>query len=499
MDRLLTRLREIGDLRAAASLLSWDEHVNMPPGGAEARGQQLATLSRLAHERSVDQGLRSDLEAAEGEGAVDEQERDLLAVARRDLERAQRVPPSFADEAARHASAAFQAWQQAMAQDDFSLVTDHLQRGVALSLRYAGYFPEFEHPADALIDQEDDGASVATLRPLFDSLRAELVPMVEAVAASPRPPSLPPGPYPAAQQLATALEFATAFGYDLQRGRQDLSPHPFAMRIAHGDVRITTRLRETELTEGLLSTLHETGHALYEQGVDPTLDGTPMASGVSAGVHESQSRLWENQVGRSRAFWSYALPRLQQAFPTLQGVSVDQAYRAVNRVGRSLIRTESDELTYNLHVIIRFDLESELLQGSLAVRDLPEAWDARYQADLGLRPSKLSEGVLQDVHWYAGLVGGTFQGYTLGNVLSAQFFAAAEAELGDQTAAIEQGEFGPLHDWLRHNVYRHGRLKRVPELIRLATGRDLEIEPYTRYLRAKFSRLYPEAGLRSSV
>jgi carboxypeptidase Taq len=283
-------------------------------------------------------------------------------------------------------------------------------------------------------------------------------------------------------------------GYDVARGRQDLAPHPFATRIAAGDVRITTRVDERDLTEALYSTLHEAGHALYEQGVDAAWERTPVARGASAGVHESQSRLWENQVGRSRAFWTYALPQLRVRFPVLVNVAVDDAYRAVNRVVPGPIRTDADELTYTLHVLVRFDLELELLEGRLDVRELPDAWAARYAADLGVVPERHRDGVLQDVHWFAGMVGGAFQGYALGNVLSAQFYAAANGALGDVEGAVAEGSFEALHGWLRHHVYRHGRAKPVADLVRDATGAPIDPEPYLTYLRTKFGALYPDVA-----
>ncbi len=499
---LRRRLAEITDLHATLALLDWDQNVYMPAGGAAARGRQLATLARVAHERVLDPALGAALTRAER--AVDDLDPDgsevaLVRVARRDRERAVRVPAAFHADLAAHGAAAFQAWSRARQEQDFALVAPHLERGLELSHRYAACFPESTHPADALIDLEDEGMTVAKLRPLFAELRAGLLPLVDAAVAATPPSRLPDGPYGAADQLEAGLELAVAIGYDLQRGRQDVALHPFASRFAHGDVRITTRVRTDDLTEALFSTLHEAGHALYEQGVARAFDGTILARGVSAGVHESQSRLWENQVGRSRAFWTYALPSLQRRFPVLAGVGVDQAYRAVNRVARSLIRTDADELTYTLHVLIRFDLELDLLEGRLAIADLPAAWNERYAQDLGVRPDHDGAGVLQDVHWFAGPVGGAFQGYALGNVLSAQFHAAAERDLGGLDAAIEAGAFDGLHGWLREHVYRHGRARSAERLVRDATGGPIDPGPYLRYLRTKFGGLYPEVAAASGT
>jgi len=281
------------------------------------------------------------------------------------------------------------------------------------------------------------------------------------------------------------------FGYDFTRGRQDKTHHPFMTKFSLGDVRITTRVREHDLTEAVFSTLHEAGHALYEQGINPSYEGTPLASGTSAGVHESQSRLWENLVGRSREFWQFFYPRLQQCFPgQLGAVELETFYRAINRVERSLIRTDADELTYNLHVMIRFELELALLEGKLAVKDLPEAWNEAYRANLGLVPTTLSEGVLQDVHWYGGTIGGAFQGYTLGNLMSAQFYEAAQFAYPEIPAEMSQGRFDRLHGWLRQHIYQHGRKYNAAEVVEQATGQPLTIQPYLRYIRRKYGELY---------
>lgn len=292
------------------------------------------------------------------------------------------------------------------------------------------------------------------------------------------------------QQLAVGLELAKRFGYDLQRGRLDLAPHPFATSFSVNDVRITTRVKDDYLLYSLGSILHETGHALYELGVDPALEGTPLRNGASSGVHESQSRLWENLVGNSRAYWQWLTPVLQARFPQLGTATADQLYREANLVARSLIRTESDELTYNLHVIVRFELELELLEGSLSVAELPDAWRGRYFDYLGIEPTDDRDGVMQDIHWYAGMVGGAFQGYTIGNVLSVQFFEAAERELGPQEPNFLKGDFEPLHGWLKSNIYRYGKRYLPLELIERATGGPLSVAPYIGYLSKKYSELY---------
>jgi len=332
----------------------------------------------------------------------------------------------------------------------------------------------------------------STLRTLFAELRQQLVPIVQEITA--QPPADDSGlhkTFPEAAQWAFGVEVARRIGYDFDRGREDKTLHPFTTKFSIGDVRITTRVEENDLGEALFGTIHEAGHALYEQGIHTDFEGTPLAEGTSAGVHESQSRLWENIVGRSRGFWKFFYPKLQAVFPDQLGsVSLDTFYRAVNKVARSLIRTEADEVTYDLHIMLRFDFELALLEGRLAVRDLPEAWRERYQVDVGILPPDDCDGVLQDVHWYAGIIGGMFQGYTLGNILSAQFFEAALLAHPEIPAEMEEGEFGTLHGWLKENIYQHGSKFTATELVERITGGPMRIEPYIRYLRTKYGGLY---------
>jgi carboxypeptidase Taq len=367
-----------------------------------------------------------------------------------------------------------------------------LEKGIELSRRIADCFPGYEHIADPLIDWSDYGMKATTVKALFAELRAQLVPLVEAVTGQESADSsCLTQHFPQEQQRAFGESIIRDFGYDFNRGRQDLTHHPFATKFSIGDVRITTRFDEHNLGDGLFSTLHESGHAMYEQGVNPAYEGTPLDTGTSAGVHESQSRTWENIVGRSRAFWSHYYPQLQATFPEqLNAVPLDTFYRAINKVKRSLIRVDADQMTYDLHVMIRFDLELALLEGSLTVSDLPEAWHARYEADLGVRAPSDTNGVLQDVHWYAGLVGGAFQGYTLGNIMSAAFYERALAAHPDIPSEIGQGKFATLHDWLKSNIYQHGSRFTAPELTERVLGGPLTIDPYITYLKTKYGELY---------
>jgi carboxypeptidase Taq len=495
---LKARLLEIDDLNSAAAMLRWDQTTYMPAGGAPARGRQLATLSRLAHERFVEAGTGRLLDEAARETQAmpfDSDEASLVRVARRNWDQSVRIPAALVAEFQEHAAESYQAWIAARPANDFERVRPLLEKTLALSRRMAECFPGYEHIADPLIDFSDYGMKAATVKKLFAELRARLVPIVRAITSRPlADDSCIRQHAPEADQLAFGLAVIRRFGFDFERGRQDKTHHPFMTKFSLGDVRITTRVREDEITDALFSTLHECGHALYELGIDRAYEGTPLATGTSSGVHESQSRLWENLVGRSRGFWEHFYPVLQKAFPRqLEKVGLDAFYRAVNRVERSLIRTDADEVTYNLHVMLRFDLELDLLEGKVAVKDLARVWRERFEADLGLPVPEDRNGVLQDVHWYGGAIGGAFQGYTLGNILSAQFFDRAVQALPGIPADIRRGEFGALHGWLRENLYRHGAKFTASELIERVTGGPLRIEPYLDYLWGKYQPLY---GLR---
>jgi carboxypeptidase Taq len=495
LAELKTRLGEIDDLRSAASVLNWDQSTYMPPGGAAARGRQLATLSRLAHEKFTDTtigNLLDDLRPYEKSLPADSDDASLIRITRRDYERSIRVPASHVAEARRHGSASFQAWTQARPADDFAAMQPYLERTLELSREFASFFPGYEHIADPFIELTDEGLRASSVRELFARLRASLVPLVDAITSQPpADDSCLSQPFPESQQLAFGERVIRAFGYDYNRGRQDKTHHPFETRFSIGDVRITTRVDPNRLNDALFATMHESGHGMYEQGVNPEYERTPLARGASPGVHESQSRLWENLVGRSRGFWIAFYPQIQQAFPAQLGnVSLDAFYRAINKVERSLIRVEADEVTYNLHVMLRFDLELDLLDGTLAVRDLADAWRERYQRDVGVAPPDSRDGVLQDVHWYAGRIGGGFQGYTIGNILGAQFYAAAMRDQPEIPSEVQRGEFERLHRWLRERIYYHGRKYTAPELVERVTGGPISIDPYIAYLRNKFGELY---------
>jgi carboxypeptidase Taq len=492
---LKARLMEINDLEAAGALLYWDQASHMPTGGAAARGRQLGTLRRLAHEKLVDPSLGrliEDLRQYEEGLPHDSDEASLIRVARRDHEKAIRVPPEFVARLQVHTTECYQAWTLARPSDDFPHVRPYLERTLKMSRELAEFFPGYEHIADPLIDFADFGVKASEVKRLFSGLRPGLVALVEAISAKPlSDDSCLRRTYPEGAQLEFGMDVIRQLGFDFKRGRQDRTPHPFMTKFSLGDVRITTRVDEQYLGEALFSTIHEAGHAMYEQGIPLELEGTPLADGASSGLHESQSRLWENLVGRSRPFWTFFYPRLQATFPSQLGsVSLDNFYSAINRVKRSLIRTDADEVTYNLHVMIRFDLELALLEGNLSVGDLPEAWRERYRKDLGLVPPDDRDGVLQDMHWFSGTIGGAFQCYTLGNLMSAQLFESALKAHPEIIGEMEKGEFSALRSWLRENVHRHGRKLTASEVMERATGKPLEIGPYMRYLQVKYGELY---------
>ena len=495
LQELKTRLIEVSDLTHINELLGWDQSTYMPAGGTEARGRHMAIISKLAQEKLTDKKvgkLLDDLRPYEESLPYDSDDASLIRVARRKYERAIKVPPQFIGELKEHQANSYQAWAEARPANDFNKVRDNLEKTLDLSRQLADFYPGYQHIADPLIDDQDYGMKASNVRALFADLRNNLVPIVRAITSQPPTDnSMLHKHYPEAEQMAFGAEVVKVLGYDFNRGRIDKTLHPFQTAFSLGDVRIATRVKENAFGDCLFSNMHEAGHAMYEQGIDMSYEGTPLGEGTSAGVHESQSRLWENIVGRSRSFWEYMYPTLQKRFPEqLKDVSLDAFYAAVNKVEKSLIRTDADEVTYNLHVMLRFDFELQLLEGTLSIRDLPEAWHERFEHDFGIVPPNDSDGVLQDVHWYGGVIGGVFQGYTLGNILSAQFYNAALKAHPEIPDEMTKGQFSTLHGWLRENIYRHGSKFTAPEIIERATGTSLTIEPYINYLKTKYSALY---------
>ena len=487
---LKDRLATIDDLNSAASVLAWDRQTYMPEGGVGGRAEQLASLARIAHEMLASDETGRLLEDAE-QAEPGSDDAAILRVATREYDRAIRLPARLVAETSRATALADPAWVQARERSVWSMFAPHLERVLALKLEAAGYL-DGAHPYDAMLDRYDPGSSTQRLRIMFDELKAGIVPLVREVSAIPAEDGVAPlrGAFDKETQDSFGRDVITSFGYDWSRGRQDPAVHPFCISFGGpGDVRMTTRFDPNLLPIGLFGTCHEAGHALYEQGVDPSFSRTPLSGGVSMGVHESQSRLWENLVARSRSFWTHFHPRLQDAFPdALDGLDLETIYRAVNAVRPSEIRTEADELTYDLHVLLRFELEVDLFENNLTVAELPEAWNAKMEEYLGIVPENDALGVLQDTHWAIGYFG-YFPAYSVGNVLSVQMFEAAVEERPEILPDMERGEFGALLGWLRENVHRHGKKYEPDDLISRSTGRALDTAPYLRYLESKFGEM----------
>jgi carboxypeptidase Taq len=489
-EQLRERLAEVDDLRKAATLLFWDQRVKMPPNGAAARAEALATVSRLAQERFVSDDigrLLDDLRGLEESSDYDSFEASLIRVTRRDYEKATRVPPELVGEMRRAATLALAAWGPAKQESNFEALRPHLETNLELRHRYVACFDPAEETYDVLLDDYEPNMKTAEVREIFAELKEDLLPLVEEIGeAGVIDDSFVSREFDPAKQRELGLEIVRRFGYTDEEWRLDETPHPFMSSPGLGDIRLTTNYRPNDLSS-LFATMHEFGHGLYEWGVDPSLARTPLGSGVSLGLHESQSRTWENLVGRSRSFWRFFYPRLRDTFSEQLG-SVDEEafYRAINRVQPSLIRIDADEVTYNMHIILRFELEQELIENRLAVKDLPEAWNARMEEYLGVEVPDDARGVLQDMHWAAGNLG-YFPTYSLGNVMSVQIWERAVEDLGDLDERFERGEFGELREWLRKHLYGLGRKFTPQETIERVTGSRIDAKPYLRYLREKLA------------
>jgi carboxypeptidase Taq len=488
LDRLRAALGEIADLRHAEQLLDWDSRVSMPPAGARARADASATLTRMLHERAVGDemaALLDELAPLERELDPDSVEAALIRVTRRDWDRYRRVPADLAAELSRSSGIAVAAWDEAKAASDFAAFRPHLERQLDLKRRYIDCFPETEDGYDVLLEDWEEGMTTARVAALFEELRRGLVPLIERLRERVADDAFLRGPWPIPAQKEASRRVLQALGFSEEEWRVDETPHPFASHPGRGDVRLTTHYDESDL-HSLFSTMHEFGHGVYEWGVAPELARTSLGTGTSSAVHESQSRTWENLVGRSPGFWRWFYPQLQTIFPgMLAGVGRDAFVAGINAVRPGLIRIDADEATYGLHVILRFEIERELLDGRLSVAELPEAWNERVREYLGLEVPDDAHGVLQDMHWSIGLFG-YFPTYQLGNVMSVQIWERAKADLGDLEEQFARGEFAPLRDWLTEQVYRHGRIYPPEDLLRRVTGSDLDAKPYLSYLEEKF-------------
>ena len=489
---LRRELAQIADLGVAARVLEWDQLVMMPSGGAETRAEGLSTIQRVVHDLFTRDEIGELLEQArplEAELDPDSDDACLIAVTRRDWEKAVRVPSDLRAEMTKLASEGMEAWAKARAADDFAAFRPWLDRTLELKHRYIECFPPSEDPYDVLLDDFEPQMRTAEVRRVFDRLKPALRDLVaEAPPEDPEP--FITGSYPREMQHELSVAVMHAFGADEQHFRLDPTVHPFCVSFATRDVRLTTRYSEDDLHgNSLFSTMHEAGHGLYEHGVDPSLDRSPLATGCSSALHESQSRLWENVIGRSLPFWRWFYPQFRDGFAgTLAGVPLEDFHRAINRARPSFVRVDADETTYGLHIILRFELEQELLFGGLSTADLPEAWNARLQELLGVRPPNDRLGCLQDVHWSGGMFG-YFPTYQLGNVLSVQIWERLVTDIPDAYDQVEQGSFAAIHEWLREHLYRHGRKFTPAVTIERVAGGPIDPEPYLRYLANKNSSL----------
>ena len=485
------RLHELADISHAQGLMHWDQETYMPPRGATMRARALGTLAGLYHERLTAPALVAlvaDLKdaALTGDAAVNVREID------RQQGRSLKLPKELVVELSQTESLGHEAWVEARKKSDFALFRPWLEKIVALKKEVAERVGYEGAMYNALLDEYEPHARVEEIVPVFDQLKAQLVPLVEQIVATGQHPArgVLDQAYPIEQQELLSQQVLADLGFDLQAGRLDLAVHPFCSGTSRDDVRLTTRYSADWLPGALFGTIHEAGHGLYEQGLPADANGTPAGASISLGIHESQSRLWENMVGRSKAFWAHYLPKLRVLFPQqLSAVDLDAFYAAVNQVEPSLIRVEADEVTYNLHILLRFELECDLIEGRVAVAELPTAWNERMEQYLGICPPDDARGVLQDTHWSCGLLG-YFPTYALGNLYAAQFFHQAHQDLPDLQAQIAQGAFGPLKTWLNEKIHARGARVTASELVEEVTGAALRADCFIDYLQEKFGALY---------
>ena len=492
-EELQRRLQEISDLGKTISLLSWDQQVMMPRGGARLRAEQLATVGRIAHEKFTSPEIGRLLDELRDFGEQHEHdslEASLIRVVAHDWDKARRVPADLRAEISRSASLANAVWIDARENNDFASFLPVLRTNLDLRKRYIDCFEVGDEPYDIVLDDYERGMKTAEVRRIFDYLKEHQAPLVQEVAARGAHEEPAAGEFPIELQKRFELEVARAFGYTDHAWRLDPTVHPFASGTAIDDIRLTTRYFSDNL-DGLFATMHEFGHGLYEHQIDPSLERSPLARGVSLGMHESQSRMWENLVGRSLPFWRHFFPRLQEVFPRpLAGHDAARWYREVNAVQPSLIRVEADEATYNLHIILRFELEQAMLADAFPLEQLPEEWNRRIWEYLAIEVPDDTRGVLQDVHWSGGSIG-YFPTYALGNLISAQIWEKVTADLPGLYDEFEQGEFGSLRDWLRDHLHRYGRKFTPGETLERVVGTaEIDPEPYVRYLREKLAGIY---------
>lgn len=492
LNRFKEIVGEVSDIGRAASVLGWDQQVNMPPGGGEARGQQLATLSKIAQEKftSDEMGqLLDDLKKEYPDSETDEGA--MIRVAARNYEKAKRVPPEFVAEQAMAATKAFEAWVEARQKSDFSIFQPALEKNVELVKKYISFFPPADHPYDVLLDDYEPGMKTAEVQEIFGNLRPKQVKLLKAISATKQvKDDFLHKKYSEQKVWAFSEKIISKFGYDFNRGRQDKAPHPFETTFSVNDVRITNRFEPGNPLATLFSAMHESGHAMYEQGINPVYERTPLEGGTSLAVHESQSRMWENLVGRSLPFWEHFFPELKKSFPAqLDGVSVKTFYKGINKVEPSFIRVNADEATYNMHIMLRLELEIGMVDGSIAIKDLPEIWNEKMRDYLGITPPNDALGVLQDIHWSYGSIG-YFSTYALGNIVSAQLWEKINKDIKDLDEQIRKGQFSALREWLREKVHKHGHKYDPQDIVQKITGSKIDSAAYVRYLTKKYGDVY---------
>lgn len=494
-NKLKDRLGTVVSLGQASALLEWDMQTQMPPGGGEARARHLSTLQKLRHEIFTSDETGKLLEAAEketGSAAYESDEASLVRVARRDYNKDRKIPAALIGELGEATALAHEVWVKARANNDFKSFAPALQKILDLKRRVAGHVGYQDHIYDALLDDYEPGLKTSDVETLFAGLKTDLVPLIKTIASQEGAVSdaVLHQDFDPAKQRAFSEDVVKAFGFDFTRGRQDASVHPFCTNFSRNDVRITTRFDPKWLSPAMFGTFHEAGHAMYEQGVGQSLEGTPLAGGTSLGVHESQSRLWENVVGRSKAFWKFYFPKLQEVFPDQLGkTKLDDFFRAINKVSPSFIRVEADEASYHLHVLLRFEIERDLVADKVKVSELPKIWNDKFKEYLGTTPPSDTLGVLQDVHWSGGGIG-YFPTYSMGTLLSAQLFDKAVEAHPKIPSEIERGEFGSLLGWLRKNVHEPGRKFEPKELIQKVVGEPLSSGAWLKYLKSKLGEIY---------
>lgn len=484
-------LTKIADVQFASAVMGWDQETYMPPKGAEFRAQQLSTIAGIYHELATSNELGDLLNKLNADASLNEKEKRNIKQSLKNYNDNKKYTTAFVQELSKTISETFQSWQKAKEKNDFALYAPHLEKLVKLKREECKLLGYKAHPYDALLDQYEPGAKTADLEILFADVRRQLVAFVKQVAAKPQnADSFMFLHYDKQKQWNFGLDLLRQMGYDFEAGRQDVSSHPFTTSFSSQDVRVTTRVNENDINEMIWSCIHEGGHALYEQGLPASEYGLPSGETVSLGIHESQSRLWENNVGRNLSYWKVNYPKLQQAFPeNLKNVNVDDFYKAMNIVKPSLIRTSADELTYHFHVLIRFEIEKALIEGTIEVKDLPAYWNTKYKEYLGIDVPNDTQGVLQDIHWSHGSFG-YFPTYSLGSFYAAQFFAQAKKEINDLEKEIENGNMKPLLSWLREKVHKHGKFYTAEELCVTITGEKLNFKYFMEYAKNKYSGLY---------